>query len=207
GYTGILHSTLVNNFRWGFTRESIGDVGDSNEQWIFFRGISQRITRTRSFQRPLHNFSDDLSWVRGKHTFQFGGSLAFIRNPRNFTTGSFSDGVTNASWLDNAAIAGTNSFLDPGCTAAVNASCTWNFTMTYGLRYSLFSPPWETKGLQVAPNFSLGGWLLQRGKNMAQGIPASQDKLVQFDLAVPANGGKKGYYDWDYHNFGPRLAF
>ncbi len=274
GYTAILRSTLINNFRWGFTRESIGDVGDSNEQWIFFRGLSQRITRTRSFQRPLHNFSDDLSWVRGKHTFQFGGGLAFIRNPRNFTSTSFSDGVTNASWLDNAAIAGTNSFLDPGCTVAANPSCTWNFpavsadfansydfpvialtgivtevdasynylkdgsvlpqgapvqrhfaadgyemyvqdswkikpnfTLTYGLRYSLFSPPWETKGLQVSPSFSLGQWLQQRGKNMAQGIPANQDKLVQFDLAGPANGGKKGYYDWDLHNFGPRLAF
>jgi len=259
GYSAILRPSLVNNFRWGFTRESIGDVGDSNEQWIFFRGLSQRITRTRSFQRPLHNFSDDLSWVRGNHTFQFGGGLAFIRNPRNFTTTSFSDGVTNASWLDNAAIAGTGSALDPGNVSAdfgnsydfplialmgivteVDASYNYlkdgsvlpqgapvqrhfgadsyemyvqdswkikpNLTFTYGLRYSLFSPPWETKGLQVAPNFSLGQWLLQRGRNMAQGIPANQDKLVQFDLAGPANGGKKGYYDWDYHNFGPRLA-
>jgi len=26
-----------------------------------------------------------------------------------------------------------------------------NLTITYGLRWSLFSPPWETTGLQVAP--------------------------------------------------------
>src|SRR5439155_233894 len=169
--------------------------------------------------------------------FQFGGGLAFIRNPRNFTTTSFSDGVTNASWLDNAAIAGTGSALDPGNVSAdfgnsydfplialmgivteVDASYNYlkdgsvlpqgapvqrhfgadsyemyvqdswkikpNLTFTYGLRYSLFSPPWETKGLQVAPNFSLGQWLLQRGRNMAQGIPANQDTLGHVSPAL-----------------------
>ena len=31
-------------------------------------------------------------------------------------------------------------------------------TLTGGLRYSLASPPYETNGLQVAPNVSLGQW-------------------------------------------------
>ena len=30
-----------------------------------------------------------------------------------------------------------------------------NLTVTYGLRYSLYSPPWETNGLQVAPSISM----------------------------------------------------
>ena len=34
-----------------------------------------------------------------------------------------------------------------------------NLTVTAGLRYSLFSPPWETNGLQVAPDIKLGDWL------------------------------------------------
>ncbi len=35
---------------------------------------------------------------------------------------------------------------------------TPNLTVTAGLRYSLFSPPWEVNGLQVAPDISLGDW-------------------------------------------------
>jgi hypothetical protein len=86
---------------------------------------------------------------------------------------------------------------------------TWkikpNLTFTYGLRYSLFSPPWETNGTQVAPSFSLGEWFAQRGRNMLAGIPSNVDPTIAFDLAGPANG-RDGYYHWDYNNFAPRIA-
>ncbi len=267
GYTAILRSNLVNNFRWGFTRESVGTIGNSNEQVIFFRGINDHsgdISRTRAFQRPIHNFTDDVSWVRGRHTFQFGAALAFIRNPRTSQLASFSDGVTNASWLDTAGFANTGADFDPtstgrpdvspdfansydypmiallGMVTQVDAAYNYlkdgsvlpqgaavtrhfafngyefygqdsfkvkpNLTITYGLRWSLFSPPWETTGLQVAPNFSLTDFFKGRANNMVAGIPSNVDPLVQFDLAGPANGGKKGFYDWDKKNFGPRLS-
>src|SRR5438046_2334262 len=33
-----------------------------------------------------------------------------------------------------------------------------NLTVTYGLRYSMFSPPWETNGTEVTPKgFPIGG--------------------------------------------------
>jgi len=264
GYTGVLRPTLVNNFRWGYTRESLGNVGNSNEQWNTFRGLNDGasgiITRTHSFQRPLHNIAEDLSWMKGKHTYQFGASLTFIRNPRVSTGSSFSDGSTNASWLDVAAIAGTGSALDPGnvdgafsnsydfpliammgIVTEVDASYnykrdgsilpqgtpvarrfgadgyefygqdTWkikpNLTLTYGLRWSLFSPPWETNGMQVSPTFNLGTWFQQRGANMSQGVPSNQDPLIAFDWSGPANGGKPGYYNWDKKNLGPRVSF
>jgi hypothetical protein len=264
-YSAVLSNTLVNNLRYGYVRESIGDIGDSNQQYIILRGITQGVTRTSAFQRPSHNIFDDLVWTHGNHSFQFGGSLTFIRNPRNNTLNSFSDGVANASWLDTAGFAGSGGFFDPGSNgfpgvdgsfansydfptiallgmvtevdATYNyqkdgsvlpqgapvqrhfafdgyemyAQDSWkikpNLTLTYGLRYSLFSPPWETKGLQVAPNVNLGQWFDQRAKNMEQGIPSNVDPLISFDLAGPANpGGKPGFYDWDYHDFGPRLA-
>ena len=37
-----------------------------------------------------------------------------------------------------------------------------SLTVTAGLRYSLFSPPWEVNGLQVAPDIKLGDWFEQR---------------------------------------------
>lgn len=273
-YSGVLSSRLVNNFRYGYLRESNAFFGDSNQQWILFRGLSQGITRSSNNQRPQNQFSDDLSWSKGKHTFQFGIQTAFIRNPRVTQGPSFSDGVTNASWLDVAGFAGTGATFDPsasgfpgvdgsfansydfpliamlGMVTEVDATYNYlkdgsvlaqgaavkrrfaadsyefyvqdswklkpNFTLTYGLRYSLFSPPWETNGLQVSPSyttasggtsFDLGAWFKERGKNMLQGVPSNQDPSISFDLSGPANGGKGNWYNWDYHNFGPRLAF
>ncbi len=81
------------------------------------------------------------------------------------------------------------------------------FTLTLGLRYSLYSPPWEVNGQQVAPTPGTGAWFAQREANMRAGIPSNQDELVSFDLAGPANGGKKGFYDWDKNNWGPSVAF
>jgi carboxypeptidase family protein len=273
-YSGVLSPHVVNNFRYGYLRESNAFIGDSNEQWIFFRGLSQGVTRSSDFQRPQHQFADDLVWTKGNHSLQYGVQLAYIRNPRVTQGPSFSDGVTNASWLDSAGFAGSGETFDPsvsgfpavdgsfansydfpliamlGMVTEVDASYnylkdgtvlaqgapvkrrfaadTWefyvqdswkikpNFTLTYGLRYSLFSPPWEANGLQVSPSFTtanggksfdLGAWFNQRGANMLKGIPSNQDPLISFDLSGPANGGKGNWYNWDYHNFGPRLAF
>lgn len=81
-----------------------------------------------------------------------------------------------------------------------------NLTLSFGLRYSLYSPPYEKNGNQVAPSIRLGDWFELRGANAAQGIPASAAPRISFDLAGPANG-KRGFYDWDKNNFAPRLAF
>src|SRR5438552_2444544 len=112
-YSSVITNRVVNNFRYGFIRESIGNSGDSDQTYIIMRGITQGVTRSQSFQVPSHNFSDDLSWTRGKHTLQFGGAISRFRNPRVSTLNSFSDGVTNASWLDVSGFAGTGAAFDP----------------------------------------------------------------------------------------------
>ncbi len=81
-----------------------------------------------------------------------------------------------------------------------------NFTLTLGLRYSLFSPPWETNGLEVVPNLNLSQWFQTRAQDQLNGIGSYADPVVQFQLGGKVNG-KAGYYNWDYKNFAPRLAF
>ncbi len=80
-----------------------------------------------------------------------------------------------------------------------------NLTLTAGVRYGLFSPPYEVNGLQVAPAISMGEWFDQRVANMAQGIPSNRSPLVTFDLAGPANN-RPGFYAWDKNNFAPRVS-
>jgi hypothetical protein len=267
GHTAILRPNLVNNFRWGLTRQSHAVLGNSDQTWIIFRGLNEgsdnNFAYSRSFTLPVHNFVDDMAWTRGNHSFAFGANVRFIRNNSVGLDSSFSDGVTNASWLDTAGLANTGNPLDPaeneyptvdgdfnnsydfptmallGIVSEVDAvynfdragnplaegtplrrrfaadeyelyfQDAWkikrNLTLTFGVRYELMSPPWETNGLQVTPSSSLGQWFQQRGINGARGVPSNQDPLVSFDLAGPANG-RRGYYGWDKNNFAPRLA-
>ncbi len=277
-YSGVLSSTLVNNFRYGYVRESVGINGNSNQDWNFFRGLNDQtgaVTRTHSFQRPIHSFADDLSWIHGKHTFQFGTQIAIIRTPSVSYQASFSDGSANASWTTLSGYAQKKSPLNPAytCTSSSSNSCapngspfvdpsfansydfplqalmgmitevdaqynfnrdgsalpegsairrdygidgyefygqdTWKvtptFTVTLGLRWSLFSPPWEINKLQVSPTINLDDWYHLRANEANNGIASNNDPPIAFDWSGPANG-KPNYYPWDKKDFGPRVA-
>jgi len=267
-YSGVFTPTVVNSLRYSFVRESVGNFGNSYQDWVYFRGLNDQagaVTRTSSYQRPTNNIADDLNWMHGKHNFQFGGTMSFIRTPDNSYSSSYSDGIANASWIDTAGFAGrsgsplnpansgypgvdgnfsnaydfplqalmgivseydaqynstkTGSTIPDGTALqrrwAMNnyeiyAQDTWKvkptFTLTLGLRWSLFSPPWETNGNQVNPNPGLGNWFLDRASNGANGIPSNQDPSISFNLSGPANGSAN-FYNYDYHNFAPRVAF
>jgi Carboxypeptidase regulatory-like domain len=275
GYTAVLRSNLVNNFRWGYTRESFGQIGNQTSDAIFFRGLNDNegpnnselaVTTDNKYQVPVHNFVDDLSWVKGKHTLQFGVNVNILRNPQSNNLNSFSDAYANASWFDTAALAESNAsghfdpnfeglptinsgfdnnydyplmtlvgmlsqvdakynFTKTGSTLADGAPVSrrfaddsyefymqdqWklkpNFTLTVGLRYSLFGPPWETNGLQVSSTRSISDYFNSRGNGMRTGVPANAQTPLSFALGGPANHAP-GFYDWNYHDFGPRVAF
>jgi hypothetical protein len=79
-----------------------------------------------------------------------------------------------------------------------------NLTLTYGLRYSILQPPFETTGTQVAPTISLHDWFNQRGVAASQG--QVYDPAIGFGLSGQANG-KQPYWGYDYKDFAPRVAF
>jgi Carboxypeptidase regulatory-like domain len=78
-----------------------------------------------------------------------------------------------------------------------------NLTLTYGLRYTLLAPPYETTGTQVAPTFSLNNWFYSRASGMLQG--QTYDPNISFGLSGKANNGRP-YWQWDYKDIAPRLA-
>lgn len=298
GYSAVLRTNLVNDFRWGFTRQSFGEIGNQTQPFVEFRGLNDddftvggtaatEYQPTLTYQVPVHNFVDDLSWIKGRHTLSFGTNVNILRNPQSTNASSFSSAIANASWFIPSGLSnqGVPGFFDPYCsqtavpltggcfdgstpspnephypqvapsfttnydypltalvgmvnnvTAQYNSTRngtllpdgapldrrfaddsyefyvqdSWkvkpNFTLTYGLRYSLFAPPWETNGLQVCPNQNLTNWFNQRWENMEKGIGTNVLPLISFDFCGPANG-KAGFYNWDYKDFAPRLAF
>ncbi|HEY3135662.1 MAG TPA: carboxypeptidase regulatory-like domain-containing protein [Blastocatellia bacterium] len=259
GYNATLRQNLVNVARVGYTRQGTESAGSSpfaDSHLVSFRTFDDLIPATRSLSRitPVWNVVDDVAWVKGPHSLQFGGNVRWIRNERtNFAT-SFHSAIVNKAWLltnapirppmladtstDHAMAAllglvdqvtarynvgrnGNDFFILPEGAPIVRrygadeyewyGQDSWrikpNLTLTYGLRYSLYSPPWETRGLQVAPDFPLGKWFDIRGSAMEKGIPSNQSVPdISFVLSGPVNGGK-GFYGWDKNNFGPRFAF
>lgn len=102
GHTWTASNTFLNRFTYGFTRTAFTQGGDSNSNRVNFRFIFSPNAFARSLSRttPVHNFVDDISWIKGNHTMGFGGNLRLIRNNRTSFGASFDDAVVNPSYYD-----------------------------------------------------------------------------------------------------------
>ena len=265
-YTATFRPTLINNLRYGYIRQGEGNIGQITQPYVLFGNGPDplyALTYTTNSIVPVDNLIDDLSWVKGKHTFQFGGNLRIITNNRSSDNSSYSYARIYNLWIaPYGYIAGSGLSLDPGAFnfPAVNsnfgtsydyavmaltglldssysnynitkqgnaqavgmpavrhfrshefetyAQDTWRvtpqITLTYGVRYTLLQPPYETTGTQVAPSISLEDFFQRRSAAMLAG--QTYNPLIQFALAGPVNNGPP-YWNWDYGNVAPRLAF
>ena len=99
GHTWTIGQNWVNNFRYGFTRQAFTGGGDSTGNDIDFRFVYQPNGQTHSVSRvtPVHNITDDVAWIHGNHSIQFGTNLRFISNTRESFTNSFDFAETNPS--------------------------------------------------------------------------------------------------------------
>ncbi len=85
---------------------------------------------------------------------------------------------------------------------------TTELTLTAGVRYSNFAPPWEVNGVQVGTTIGIDKYFAERVGGMMAGIPNSAlpNALLTYDLNGPANG-KPSWYSRDNNNFAPRFGF
>jgi len=262
-YTWQLRPTLINTARYGLTRLGISESGAGGEAFSVrsFSDVRDYTYRPLARTIPTHDIKDDLTWIKGKHALQLGGSIRFTRAhrtsydlsyPQFYVNNGFCAGqcagpidtLTNDDDPSNDPI-NPNAFVRAfmmltGPITQVNASYlvdaktkefmpagsplkrdyaendfelyfqdTWrltsNLTLTAGLRWSYFSPVWETNGQMVAPTVDVQDWWNQRLTDQLNGVPSDSMPLIGFDLAGKANG-KSGWWDPDYNNFAPRLA-
>ena len=102
GHTWTMSNTLVNNFRYGLTRDAFTNGGDSQQNTVTFRFIYQPLNFSRTLSRvtPVHNFVDDLTWTKDNHTIQTGGNVRFVSNSRTSQGQSFDFATVNPSFYD-----------------------------------------------------------------------------------------------------------
>ena len=104
GHVWTVNNAMVNRFNYGLTRASFTQNGDSNENRVNFRFIfsPQSFQRTLRRTTPVHNFVDDVSWVRGNHTLGFGANIRLITNNRNSLGPSFDQAIINPSFYNES---------------------------------------------------------------------------------------------------------
>jgi hypothetical protein len=115
GYTAILRPNLVNDLRYGLTRQGGSNSGISNQPQITLAGLESptAYTRSSSFVIPVNNLVDNLSWTKGAHNLQFGANLRFIDDWQISTQNSYPSASGVIGWLDPGTIAGGDVPLDP----------------------------------------------------------------------------------------------
>jgi len=121
GDTWFVRNNLINNFRYGYIRQALTNLGSGNNSFVDFAEISPLIaeTRTNILNVPVHNFVDDVTWVRGKHSFQVGGNFRIIHNNTASNSTSYNSGGMGAGLLNPASVANASNSqrtvnLDPG---------------------------------------------------------------------------------------------
>jgi len=261
GYTTLLTSSIVNSFHYGFTRQSTGFIGNTQQEWNIFYGLDQGINYSHNSQTPVNNFLDDFSWTKGSHSLQFGVNVGLARNPRLSYEHSFPLGKGATNWMSPTGFANTGGYLDPanaflpepassfaydypvlallgmvsdevgnynydkqgnvlpaGLPVRRKYGLNWyelygqdswrvkpNLTLTYGLRWSMFPPPWEVNGLQASPTVNLGSQFNDIVKNMQQGVGYESVPLLAFQLGGAANNAP-GLYNFEKSDFSPRFS-
>jgi hypothetical protein len=112
GHTWTIGNNWVNNFRYGYTRQAFTDAGDSDGNDTDFRFVFQPNGETHTVDRvtPVHNFTDDVSWIRGNHTIQFGANIRKVNNSRTSFATAFDFAEANPFFYLNTGANISNDF-------------------------------------------------------------------------------------------------
>jgi hypothetical protein len=206
GHTWAIGNNLVNNVRYGYTRQAFTDTGDSPGNDISFRFVFQPTGQLHDVSRvtPVHNITDDVSWTRGKHIFQFGANVRAISNARVSFGNAFDNAVTNPSFYlgagdhvstsfqdfltANSLPGGANGLDGGGITAVQNAATAiigrfsqYTANFTFGKDGSLFAagkPSARNFATQAYEGYFMDSWKLRPRLTLTMGLRYSLERPV-----------------------------
>ena len=185
GYTYIVSNNLINAFRYAFIRQGVGQGGINNQVYNELRGLddtqalSPTDTPTIFTNVPVHNFVDDVSWTKGKHTLQFGTNWRLIHNNRASNAQNLSFGYANLYWMFPSFIANQGVSLDPALNSSFplvdsTFGTSYDFAATElaGLMSQVYTVSNQDKNANSIPN----GALVPRHFQNFEGEMYAQDK-------------------------------
>ncbi len=185
GYTYIVRSNLINNFRYAFIRQGLGQGGINSFNYNTLRGLddtqalSPTDTPTILSNVPVHNFIDDVSWTKGRHTFQLGTNWRLIHNNRQSNAQNLSYGYANLYWMSPSFISNQGVSLDPALNPSFplvdlpfDGSYDFAAVQVTGLMSQVYTVTNQDKNANLIPN----GNLVPRHFHNFEGEMYLQDK-------------------------------
>lgn len=158
------------------------------------------------YEVPQKSFQylDTLSWAHGRHNFRFGGSV--MKREVDFFQGNDAKGFFNigpgtgqftgyevtdllAGFINSYSISNSSSYFhtasyETGYFAQDDWKATSRLVLNLGVRYDLYTHPYETHNLQS--NFDIATGQLRR---------------------AGVNGNSRSLVDTNFNNFAPRVGF
>lgn len=181
-----------------------------------------------------HSFTNNFSWTRGSHAYKFGGLMTFEQkneNAASVSQGNFSFSSTTGGLTAFQAFLTGNA--SGGCAACsyteaekdidmqlrfkrfeFYAQDTWrlrpNFTLDYGVRYSLYPPITDKNNLLVT--FDPSAYSAARAPQFANAAGTLIDRTTGDLLVGIIQGGVNspygdGIYEFKKNSIQPRVGF
>jgi hypothetical protein len=203
GLTGVNNTTFP-CIKWGDTNYNVNNCGDSQ------------------FADNVYQINDAVSWIKGKHSFKFGGEIRMLQfNEGRLTTssGEFDFAAAQTSSTGDAAGLGGNSVASS--VFGLSDTTTLNYGAVHGVRYKDFA-------MYAQDSYKLNSRLtlnygLRYDVNLPAAEPHDRFSMVDPKLPNPGAGGILGAYTYfgsgtgrngkkrpqDIYGkaFGPRLGF
>lgn len=186
-HTWLMNSNLTNRFSYGLTRLAFSNQGDSADPTITFRYIFQPRAFARTFSRtnPTQNYTDDLTWIKGNHTIQFGTNIRFIKNSRTSFARAFDNAITNPSaYQSNVARTVINQYITAQTGSARSVASAWDVP-TQGALVALLG---RLNGYGANFNFDTSGALIPANTGITRIFETEEyDFYVQDSWKIRSN--------------------
>ena len=172
-HTWTISNNLINVARYGITRSAYSQTGDSADNSVNFRFIYQPFSYTRTFDQtiPLQNITDDLTWIKGDHTFQFGTNIRIVSNNRTSFSSSFDSAIINNQYY----LGSGSSLLEP----LADAGYTWQSGYANNLQAAVASLIGRFSQYTANYNYDLEGNPIASGEGIKR-IFASEEYDIYF---------------------------
>jgi hypothetical protein len=175
-------------------------------------------------------FSDNITWIKGRHTFKFGADIRYLRTTDDvsFFSGDdlgeyrFQGAYTGNAFADfllgipqRTRLANTGPDIDAytwhhGYFAQDDFKVTAKLTLNYGVRYEYHPPFWD-RTLQMANfdrDFPGGRVIVPNEKSLAITAPAFRASIGSTPIVTAKDAGIPEQLRYpDKNNFSPRIGF